>query len=152
MDEDHIDKDLILELAKLLNETGLTEIDWGRGDLRIKVSKANQTEANAATKLSHGPTVSTSKNSDKVLFGAEPESNKGTVKSPMVGTVFLSPEPGAKPFVSVGDNVSIGQTLLIVEAMKTMNPIVAPIEGKIIKILVNDETPVEFGETLVLIE
>ena len=152
MDEDHIDKDLILELAKLLNETGLTEIDWGRGDLRIKVSKANQTEANAATKLSHGPTVSTSKNSDKVLFGAEPESNKGTVKSPMVGTVFLSPEPGAKPFVSVGDNVSIGQTLLIVEAMKTMNPIIAPIEGKIIEILVNDETPVEFGEILVLIE
>src|SRR5579871_4731921 len=132
---DPIDARLVRRLAAILNDTGLTEIEVERGDLRIKVAR------NA------GPAAPPAPSAPRV----EPEFEGEPVKSPMVGTVYLQPEPGAAPFVRVGDTVSEGQTLLIVEAMKTMNPIPAPRSGRILELLVADGQPVEFGEPLAVI-
>ena len=146
MSKEAIDKDLIRELAALLNETGLAEIEWENEDLRIRVSKSLSTPA---------PVLSNQPNStltDREDGNSKLSNHPGAVKSPMVGTAYLSPEPGAACFVSVGDEVAEGQTLVIVEAMKTMNPIVAPIAGKVTEVFVTDATPVEYGEILVLID
>ena len=143
-----VDKELIRELADLLNETGLTEIEVEHDDIRIRVARTLQAAPMAmqiATPLGAAP----SPVAVPVPVGVE---HPGAVPSPMVGTAYLAPEPGGKPFVDVGDNVREGQTLLIVEAMKTMNQIPSPRSGKVTKIMVEDGQPVEYGEPLMIIE
>lgn len=144
-----IDQDLIRALAALLHETDLTEIEVDQEGLRVRVSRS----APAATVVASAPP------SDRSAPAAEaapsrpgPASDAGAVKSPMVGTAYTSPEPGARPYVEVGDAVQEGQTIMIVEAMKTMNQIPAPRSGKITAIFVEDGQPVEYGEPLVAIE
>jgi acetyl-CoA carboxylase biotin carboxyl carrier protein len=149
------DVDLIRELAALLDETGLTEIEIGEGDQRIRVARV---PAPQSTYVAEQPSPAVS--GGPVARGEEPAaqdtavdaSHPGAVTSPMVGAVYLGPEPGAPPFVTVGDAVSEGQTLFIVEAMKTMNPIRAPRGGHVVRILVENGAPVEYGEVLLVLE
>ena len=143
-----VDQDLIRELAELLTETGLSEIEIERDDTRIRVART-MTVAAAAPHMTPaagtGPAVA-------VAMPVTDANHPGSVHSPMVGTAFRAPEPGGKPYVDVGDQVRQGDTLLIIEAMKTMNQIPAPRAGKVTKILVEDGQPVEFGEPLLIIE
>jgi acetyl-CoA carboxylase biotin carboxyl carrier protein len=138
---------LIRELALLLDETGLTEIEIERAGLRVRVARnisiAAATPANFASAAS-APAAAASE--------ADLSQHPGAVPSPMVGTAYWAPEPGAKPFIEVGAKVSVGQTLVIIEAMKTMNQIPSPRAGTVTQILVEDGQPVEFGEPLVIIE
>lgn len=149
-----VDQKLIRELAKLLTETGLSEIEIERSGLRVRV--ARQLGAAPAAVVVPAPamtTTSTPATSIAVAAsGIDPAKHPGTVVSPMVGTAYLAPEPGAKPFVEVGTVVRTGDNLLIIEAMKTMNQIPAPRGGTVIQILIEDGTPVEFGEPLMIIE
>ena len=136
-----IDAELVRALANILNETELTEIEVEKDDLKIKV-KREVTVAAAPIQYAPAPAAA-----------AAPAARSGEeVKSPMVGTAYLQPAPGSDPFISVGAKVKKGQTLLIVEAMKTMNPITAPRDGVVAEILVGDAQPVEFGEALVVLE
>ena len=148
------DARLVRKLADILNDTGLSEIEVERGDLKIRVARtvtapapvyaaAPAPLAAPATPAAPGPAAHAAP--AEVVHAGE------VVKSPMVGTVYLQPTPGAEPFAKVGDRVEEGQTLLIIEAMKTMNPIPAPKAGKIVEYLVADSQPVEFGEPLVVI-
>jgi acetyl-CoA carboxylase biotin carboxyl carrier protein len=142
-----VDHELIRALAKLLDETGLTEIEFERGGQRVRV--ARQAQPVVAAPLRPMPIEATP------LAGGEPTDptmHPGVVTSPMVGTAYRGPEPGARPFVEVGTRVRAGDTLLIVEAMKTMNQIPAPRAGTVIQILIEDGQPVEFGEPLMIIE
>ena len=145
-----VDHALIRELAQLLDETGLTEIEFERDGQRVRV--ARQTQVVAAAPARPGST-----DMPAALFGTDaapvdPAKHPGVVTSPMVGTAYIGPEPGARPFVDVGSEVQAGETLLIIEAMKTMNQIPAPRAGKVIQILIEDGQPVEFGEPLMIIE
>jgi acetyl-CoA carboxylase biotin carboxyl carrier protein len=142
------DSALIRELALLLDETSLTEIELERAGLRVRVARnvtiaasmpANYAPAGAGAAAAPDPSADLSK-------------HPGAVPSPMVGTAYWSPEPGAKPFIEVGAKVAVGQTLLIIEAMKTMNQIPSPRAGTVTQILIEDGQPVEFGEPLVIIE
>lgn len=145
-----IDPDVIRELASLLDETNLTEIEWEEADQRVRVSRGGgSSHVIAAPAVAAAPGVAPA---GAATAPDDPSKNAGAVKSPMVGTAYLSPEPGAAPFAKEGDRVSVGQTLLIVEAMKTMNPIAAPHAGVVTKILIEDSTPVEFGEPLMIVE
>jgi acetyl-CoA carboxylase biotin carboxyl carrier protein len=146
-----VDPDAIRTLAQLLDETGLTEIEFERDGMRVRV--ARQGFAVAAS----GPAPRMSAAAESAGAGAEnglqdPAKHPGVVTSPMVGTAYRGPEPGARPYVEIGTEVRAGQTLLIVEAMKTMNQIPAPRAGRIVQILVEDAQPVEFGEPLMVIE
>jgi acetyl-CoA carboxylase biotin carboxyl carrier protein len=148
---DPIDARLVRRLAAILNDTGLTEIEVERGDLRIKVARngapiAAQPTVYAAPAVAGAPAPTAAPASPTA---APPEGD--VVNSPMVGTVYLQPEPGAAPFTRIGDMVTEGQTLLIIEAMKTMNPIPAPRAGRLLDMLVADGQPVEFGEPLAVI-
>jgi acetyl-CoA carboxylase biotin carboxyl carrier protein len=146
-----VDKDLIRELADLLTETGLTEIEVERGDTRIRVARA---PAAAAVHVA-GPAYATQAPIEMPESPSEPPdigSLAGTVNSPMVGTAYLASEPGGRPYVDIGDKVREGQTVLIIEAMKTMNQIPAPSAGTVKRILVEDGQPVEYGEPLMIIE
>lgn len=152
-----IDTRTVRKLADILKSTGLTEIEVERGDLRIRVARevsvaaAPQTFVASAAPAPAAPAPVAA--APEAAAPAAPTARKGDeVKSPMVGTVYLQAQPGNPPFVKVGDKVGEGQTLLIVEAMKTMNPIPAPRAGVITEILVGDAQPVEFGEALVVIE
>ncbi|MCW2307413.1 acetyl-CoA carboxylase biotin carboxyl carrier protein [Rhodobium gokarnense] len=148
-----INQDLIRELAALLNETDLTEIEVEQDNLRIRVARQTQVAAAVAAPVPMVAPVGITSPSGKAAQGADEfADHPGVVTSPMVGTAYRSPEPGSAPFVSVGDTVTEGQTLLIVEAMKTMNQIPAPRGGVIKSILVEDTQPVEYGEPLVIIE
>jgi acetyl-CoA carboxylase biotin carboxyl carrier protein len=143
-----VDPELIRELARLLDETGLTEIDVERDGQRVRVVRQPQAVAVATQALaSSSPSLPIA-----VLPPEEPGKHPGVVTSPMVGTAYRGPEPGARPYVDVGSVVRTGDTLLIVEAMKTMNQIPAPRPGRVIQILVEDGQPVEFGEPLMIIE
>lgn len=144
---------LIRELAELLNETGLTEIEIEKSGLKVRVARAIQTTAIApiAAASVAAPPAAKSAEVASVVPG-DASSHPGAVKSPMVGTAYLAPEPGAASFVEVGAVVSEGQTLLIIEAMKTMNHIPAPRAGTVVQVLVEDNQPVEYGEPLVIIE
>ena len=146
-DKAGIDKALIRELAALLDETGLTEIEIERDGLRVRVGRGGIVNNIAAPAM---PLIATT----PALPSAPADLAKhpGMVASPMVGTAYLSAEPGGRPFVEVGTRIQAGQTLLIVEAMKTMNQIPAPRAGTVKQILVEDGQPVEFGEPLVIIE
>jgi acetyl-CoA carboxylase biotin carboxyl carrier protein len=157
-DRDALDKGLIRDLAQLLNETGLTEIEIESGDLKVRVARhaaapaAYAVGAPAAAALSpSGPATATGAAAVSSA-GIDPASHPGCVKSPMVGTAYRSPEPGAAAFIDIGTRVTQGQTLLIIEAMKTMNHIPAPRSGVVKEILIENGQPVEFGEPLVIIE
>ena len=153
--EMRIDPKLVRELAKLLSDNELTEIEVQDGDRRIKVAREAAPVFGAApapAPAAAAPALSAPPIHAKEDLGAAEEEVSGNiVKSPMVGTAFLSPEPGGKPFVEAGDTVKAGDTLLIVEAMKVMNPITAPEGGVIRKLFVADGQPVEFDQPLVVI-
>jgi acetyl-CoA carboxylase biotin carboxyl carrier protein len=146
-----IDARLVRQLADILTETGLSEIEVERGDLKIRVAKALTVVQAVAPMAAPAPAASPALASPTPP-AAPVRASGETVTSPMVGTVYLQPQPGAPPFVKLGDTVQAGQTLFIVEAMKTMNPIPAPKGGKIVEILVGDAQPVEFGAALAVIE
>ena len=143
-----IDKELIRELAKLLDETGLTEIEIERAGLRVRVGRGG-TVSHAASPALAPPVVAPM---PMVATPLDPAKHPGAVVSPMVGTAYRGPAPGASPFVDIGSKVTVGETLLIIEAMKTMNHIPAPRAGTVTHILVENGQPVEFGEPLVIIE
>jgi acetyl-CoA carboxylase biotin carboxyl carrier protein len=142
-----VDTDLIRRLADLLVETGLSEIELGEGERRIRVARNG-----VATLAPPDDSVAPAPVGEPAAPAAEVEEPAGSVTSPMVGTVYVAPEPDALPFINVGDEVSEGQTLFIIEAMKVMNPIRAPRPGKVSRILVSNGDPVEFGEVLVILE
>ena len=143
-----IDQDLIRELAKLLDETNLTEIEIERAGLRVRVGRAA-----AVTHVAPAPIISVAPATSLAMAApADLAKHPGVVTSPMVGTAYMGAAPGAKPYVDIGSKVAAGETLLIIEAMKTMNQIPAPRAGTVTKILIEDAQPVEFGEPLVIIE
>ena len=146
-----IDHEVIRDLAKLLDETGLTEIEFERDGVSIRI--ARHAGASAAPRLRPSETQLAVTG---VAVPAEatlaPAQHPGVVTSPMVGTAYLAAEPGARPFVEVGSQVKAGDTLMIIEAMKTMNQIPAPRAGTVIQILVEDGRPVEYGEPLMIVE
>lgn len=142
-----IDSALIRDLASLLKETDLTEIEVEQPNLRVRVSRAAPVAAATVAVPAAAPSAA-----QAAPVAVDAHHHPGAVKSPMVGTAYRSPEPNAKSFVEVGDRVVAGQTLLIVEAMKTMNQIPAPSAGTVTAILVEDGQPVEYGEPLVILE
>ena len=157
---DPIDPKLIRKLADILKETELTEIEVEQGELKIRVAR----QLTAAASVSYVPQAAAPVAAPATAPApvaapaadpapaAAPAVTKDAIKSPMVGTVYMAPQPGAAAFIKVGDKVKQGQTLLIIEAMKTMNPIPSPREGVVAQILVSDSQPVEFGEPLVVFE
>ena len=139
-----IDKNIIKELTEYLNEFNLTEIEYTNKDTKIKVSKSNHANLNNAA----GVVASTSTTAEK-----KPETIIGTeVKSPIIGTAYHSPEPGAKKFAEVGKKIKKGETIMIVEAMKTMNHVPSTVDGIIKEICVEDGQPVEYGQTIIIVE
>jgi acetyl-CoA carboxylase biotin carboxyl carrier protein len=148
-----VDTALVRELAALLDATHLSEIEVQDGERRIRVVRQmTATAAPVAYAAAPAPSPTTGDATTPQPAGEDFRTNPGTVKSPIVGTAYLTPEPGAAPFVSVGQTVKAGDTLLIIEAMKVMNPITAPRAGKIARILVSSESPVEYDEPLMVIE
>jgi acetyl-CoA carboxylase biotin carboxyl carrier protein len=150
-----VDRELIQELTKLLDETGLTEIEIEQDGARVRVARAAAAAVSAPAiaapvraPVGGEPLAQMS----EAPLPFDPTKHPGLVTSPMVGTAYAAPEPGAKPFIEIGTQVKVGDTLLIVEAMKTMNQIPAPRAGTVIQILFEDGQPVEFGEPLVIIE
>ena len=139
-----IEKKLIKELVEHLKEFNLTELEYQDGSTKIKVSKTSKT-----LEASKGSAVVSQ---NKAVLKTPNDEDGIRVKSPIIGTAYLAPEPGAKKFVKIGDKVKKGQTVMIVEAMKTMNHVPSTDDGEVIKILVNDGQPVEFGQTLVLLK
>ena len=139
-----IDKKLIKELVDNLKEFELTELEYQEGQTKIKVSKATKG-------IELGKTSSVVSANKSVLKSSD-ESEGIRVKSPIIGTAYLAPEPGAKKFVEVGDKIKKGQTVMIVEAMKTMNHVPSTADGEVKKVLVKDGQPVEFGQTLILLK
>ena len=140
-----IDKKLMKELVDCLSEFNITEVEYQDGGIKIKVSKATKAIADKGlTKSVVSPNKSVLSNNDN---------QEGIrVKSPIIGTAYLAPEPGAKKFIKVGDKIKKGQTVMIVEAMKTMNHVPSSSDGIVKKIMVNDGQPVEFGQTLIILE
>ncbi|HZB54662.1 MAG TPA: acetyl-CoA carboxylase biotin carboxyl carrier protein [Reyranella sp.] len=149
-----IDTEFIRKLAQLLQETGLGEIELADGDKRIRVARPSITVAAAPAAAPGGVTAPAAAAAPGAAAGANGDLGKhpGAVKSPMVGTAYLAPEPGKPNFVAIGDKVTAGQTLLIIEAMKTFNPIKAPKAGTVTQILIDNARPVEFGEPLMIVE
>ncbi len=146
---DPLEGKMIRDLAAILQETGLSEIEIEKSGLRVRVARQVQVVA------AHAAPVATAAPVGAAPAGAKKSdlsSHPGLVSSPMVGTAYAAPSPGAAPFVKIGDMVSEGQTLLIIEAMKTMNQIPAPRSGRITQIIISDGQPVEFGEPLMIIE
>lgn len=147
-----VDQQLIRELAGILNETNLTEIEVELGDLKVRVSRqtaaVQQVAVPAPVYAAAGPSIQPA----AVEAAAPADKARNAVTSPMVGTAYAAPSPDSKPFVEVGQSVREGQTLLIIEAMKTMNQIPAPRAGTVTAILFEDAQPVEYGEPLIVIE
>jgi acetyl-CoA carboxylase biotin carboxyl carrier protein len=146
----HVDRELIFELTRLLEETGLTEIEIEQDRMRVRVARAA-----AAPTLAFAPAAPAAPEqapAEQPMAPLDPAKHPGVVISPMVGTAYAAAEPGAKPFIEIGSHIKAGDTLLIVEAMKTMNQIPAPRAGTVIQILFEDGQPVEFGEPLVIVE
>lgn len=148
-----IDQDLIRDLANILNDTDLTEIEIEQDDLRVRVSRAGtQQMVHAPVAQAPAPVAQPAAAQPAEAPAAASKPSANAVTAPMVGTVYMSPAPGAKAFVEVGQSVKEGQTILIIEAMKTMNQIPAPRSGKVVDIMVADADPVEFGEPMIVIE
>ena len=139
-----IDKKLIKELTEYLNEFGLTELEYGEKDIRIKVSK----NVISSSSILNTPSI----NKDKNTKSNQENISGREIKSPIIGTAYLAPEPGGKKFAEVGKKIKKGDTVMIVEAMKTMNHVPSPADGVIKKICVEDGSPVEFGQTIAIIE
>ncbi len=139
-----IDKKLIKELVDHLREFNLTELEYQEGQTKVKVSKA----AKSIEKINPGAVVSP----NKAVLSKSDDAEGVRVKSPIIGTAYLAPEPGGKNFVKVGDKIKKGQTVMIVEAMKTMNHVPSTSDGEVKKILVNDGQPVEFGQPLIVLK
>ena len=139
-----IDKNIIKELTEYLNEFNLTEIEYTDKDTKIKVSKSNSTNSNQ-TASAAAPTSTSSKEKTKNISGTE-------VKSPIIGTAYHAPEPGAKKFIEIGKKIKKGETVMIVEAMKTMNHVPSTADGIIKEICVEDGQPVEYGQTIIIVE
>ena len=139
-----IDKKLIKELVDHLGEFNLTELEYQEGQVKIKVSKASKGVEQVKSSAIVSP--------NKAVLSEKDESDGVRVKSPIIGTAYLAPEPGAKKFVEVGDKIKKGQTIMIVEAMKTMNHVPSTNDGTVKKILVNDGQPVEFGQPLIVLK
>ena len=139
-----IDKKLIKELVENLKEFNLTELEYQEGTTKIKVSKASKTIEQSKTSAVVSPNKAVLKSSDDI--------DGVRVKSPIIGTAYLAAEPGAKKFAEVGDKIKKGQTVMIVEAMKTMNHVPSTADGEVKKVLVEDGQPVEFGQTLILLK
>ena len=152
MAKTEVDKNLIRELAALMDETGLCEIEIGSHEEHMRlVRPTSLTAAAVPMSASTQPTVSASPNMAPVQE-SDLSSHPGAVSSPLVGTAFYAPSPEAPPFVNIGDKVSAGQTLLVIEAMKTFNEIPAPNSGVVKQILFENATPVEFGDVLMIVE
>ena len=151
------DQDLIRQLAVLLDETNLSEIELERDDFRVRVARQITIEAPVAARAAAAPAPAAPPPPPPAPAApaeatSDPAGHPGAVPSPMVGTAYMAPEPGARNFIEVGDTVAAGDPLLIVEAMKTMNQIPAPRAGRVTAILVEDGQPVEYGEPLVILE
>lgn len=147
-----IDDKLLRKLAEILNDTGLTEIEYDSGDVRIRVAKTPAPVTLAAGPAYAAPVAAPAAAAPAAAPAKAGEAPAGTVKSPMVGTVYTASEPGKPPFVKIGDRVKEGQTILIIEAMKVMNALPSPRAGTVTQILVSDGQPVEYGEPLLVIE
>lgn len=147
---DPLDARLVRTLADILTETGLSEIEVERDGLKIRVARQLNVTATVAAPAPVAMAAAAPAGDAAPVPVARAAGD--AVNSPMVGTVYLQPQPGAASFIKVGDTVAAGQTLMIIEAMKTMNPIPAPRAGKVVEIMVADAQPVEFGEPLVIIE
>jgi len=143
-----IDEGVIEQLVKLLDEHGLTELEYGEGRWHVRVSRA----AAGLPAAPPSPSSPESKEADVPETRENAAAHPGAVTSPMVGTVYLAPEPGAESYVKIGDTVSEGQTLLLIEAMKTMNPISAHRPGRVSQIFAQNASPVEYGEVLIILE
>ncbi len=154
MDKLKPDEDLIRRLADLLEETGLNEIEYEAAGQRIRVGRHGGANTKDAGEAARAPNAqpATAETGNGATVNGEDIIPAGAVTAPMVGTVYVAAEPGATPLVSVGDPVKEGQTLLIIEAMKVMNPLASPRAGRVTQILINDGQPVEFGEPLLVIE
>ena len=139
-----INKDIIRELSDYLNEFNLTEIEYTEKDTKIKVSKSNSTNSNQIVSVA-ASTLKSSEATSNIISGTE-------VKSPIIGTAYLAAEPGAKKFAEVGKKIKKGETVMIVEAMKTMNHIPSTVDGIIKEICVDDGQPVEYGQTIIIVE
>lgn len=146
-----IDQEMIRDLAALLKETELSEIEIEQDDLRIRIARHSSRSVEVAAPPP-APAQATPAAPAPTAGSEEAGNHPGALKSPMVGTAYYAPAPGAAPFVQVGDSVKAGQTVMIVEAMKTMNQIAADRSGTVSAILVDDAQPVEFGEPLLIIE
>ena len=140
-----IDKNIIKELTNYLNEFNLTEIEYTDKDTKIKVSKSNSSNSNQALSFAASTPSSSEGKSNSVISGTE-------VKSPIIGTAYHAPEPGAKKFAEVGKKIKKGETVMIVEAMKTMNHVPSTVDGIIKEICVEDGQPVEYGQTIIIVE
>ena len=140
-----IDKKIIKELSDYLDEFNLTELEYTEKDTKIKVSKNNISINNQKTKLDNNQTSQTTAKTSKITSGIE-------VTSPIIGTAYHAPEPGAKKFVEVGKKIKKGDTVMIVEAMKTMNHVPSSADGVVKEICVSDGQPVEFGQTIIILE
>ena len=151
MSKFNIDNDAIRQLAELLDETNLTEIEVADGDNKIRVARQGTTYAASPAPVAAAP-VAAAAAPAAAASGGDIASHPGCVKSPMVGVVYFAPEPGAAPFITAGSTVAEGQTLMLIEAMKTFNPIRAPKAGKVSQIIATDGNPVEYDEPLVIIE
>ena len=139
-----IEKKLIKELVDHLKEFNLTELEYQEGQTKIKVSKASKNIEQGKTSAVVSP--------NKTVLNTSDDTGGTRVKSPIIGTAYLAPEPGAKKFVNIGDKVKKGQTVMIVEAMKTMNHVPSTADGEVKKILIEDGQPVEFGQTLIILK
>ena len=146
----NVDTKLVRELAELLSETGLTEIEVEDGDRKIKVSRGVAAPIQQVAAAVPAAVAATAAPAQAAAEPAAPDT-ANAIRSPMVGTAYLHPEPGADPFIKVGDKVTAGQTLLIVEAMKVMNPITAPAAGTVKQILIENAQPVEYDQPLVVV-
>ncbi len=154
--ETKFDQEMIRQLANVLDETNLTEIEVEHKDLRVRVAR-QLTVGAAAPVVAPAPVAAPAPAPAaaapvEIAVSADPSDHPGSVTSPMVGTAYLAPEPGAAPFIEVGKSIKKGDTIMIVEAMKTMNQIPSPKSGSVTAILVDDGQPVEFGEPLIIIE
>jgi acetyl-CoA carboxylase biotin carboxyl carrier protein len=146
------ERELIRELAMLLDETNLSEIEIERAGLRLRVARNISIAAAAPVSYQPSPAAAAVAAAAPAVAPADISKHPGAVPSPMVGTAYLASEPGAKPFIDIGSKVKVGDTLIIIEAMKTMNQIPSTRAGTVTQILVEDGQPVEFGEPLVIIE
>jgi acetyl-CoA carboxylase biotin carboxyl carrier protein len=148
----NINADAVRQLAKLLDETGLTEIEYATGAFRVRVARQQTVVHETVAPAAAAAPVATPMAAPALVEKAYDGTHPGAVKSPMVGTGYLAPEPGAPAFVAVGDRVKEGQTLMLIEAMKTFNEIKSPRAGTLRKILIENQQPVEYGDILMIID